>query len=33
VIVEEAARAGFSLLELYDFVKGDDVDYFLVFQP
>lgn len=31
VVVKEAARAGFSLREEYDFVKGDGMDYFLVF--
>ena len=31
VVIDEAARAGFSLVEQDDFVKGDDVDYFLVF--
>jgi predicted methyltransferase len=30
-IIDEASRAGFSLLNQYDFMKGDDVDYFLVF--
>ncbi|HTR23810.1 MAG TPA: class I SAM-dependent methyltransferase [Terriglobales bacterium] len=31
VIVEEAAKAGFHLQKTYDFVKADNVDYFLVF--
>lgn len=31
-VIEEAERAGFSLLEQYDFVKPDGMDYFLVFQ-
>lgn len=31
-VIEEAARAGFRLLDTYDFVKGDDMDYFLVFS-
>lgn len=31
VVIREAARAGFKLLEKYDFVKGDKMDYFLVF--
>jgi predicted methyltransferase len=31
-IVTEAARAGFSLVEEHDFVKGDGMDYFLVFK-
>jgi len=32
-VKKEAERAGFSLIEQYDFVKPDDVDYFLVFRP
>jgi SAM-dependent methyltransferase len=32
VITAEAARAGFSLINQYDFVKGDGMDYFLVFK-
>lgn len=31
-VVEEARRAGFKLVEEYDFVKPDGMDYFLVFQ-
>ncbi len=31
-VVKEAARAGFALIEEHDFVKGDGMDYFLVFQ-
>lgn len=31
-VVEEAARAGFSLVGEHDFVKPDKMDYFLVFQ-
>jgi SAM-dependent methyltransferase len=31
-VVEEAKRAGFALVEDYDFVKPDGMDYFLVFQ-
>ena len=31
VVVKEAAEAGFALLSQYDFVKGDGMDYFLVF--
>ena len=31
VVVEEAEKAGYRRLETYDFVKGDKVDYFLVF--
>jgi len=32
VVVKEAARAGFRLVEQHDFVKADEVDYFLVFR-
>jgi len=31
VVIGEAKEAGYSLLEQYDFVKGDKMDYFLVF--
>ena len=31
-VVEEMKRAGFSLKEEHDFVKGDGMDYFLIFQ-
>ncbi len=31
IIIKEAAEAGFVLLSQYDFVKGDGMDYFLVF--
>jgi hypothetical protein len=31
VVVREAIQAGYRLLESYDFVKGDKMDYFLVF--
>lgn len=31
IVVEEAARAGFHLVDTYDFVKDDGMDYFLVF--
>ena len=31
VVLHEAAQAGYRLLEHYDFVKGDKMDYFLVF--
>jgi ubiquinone/menaquinone biosynthesis C-methylase UbiE len=31
VVVREAKEAGYSLLKQYDFVKGDKMDYFLVF--
>lgn len=33
VIIHEAAEAGYRLLDQYDFVKGDKMDYFLVFIP
>lgn len=32
VVINEAARAGFILVNQYDFVKPDRVDYFLVFR-
>lgn len=31
-IIREAGRAGFQLVEQYDFVKPDGMDYFLVFR-
>jgi ubiquinone/menaquinone biosynthesis C-methylase UbiE len=31
VVIQEAAQAGYRLLEKYDFVKADNMDYFLVF--
>ena len=31
VVIREASEAGYKLLEQYDFVKGDNMDYFLVF--
>lgn len=31
-VVREAGRAGFTLVEQYDFVKPDGMDYFLVFR-
>jgi ubiquinone/menaquinone biosynthesis C-methylase UbiE len=31
VVIREAKQAGYKLLEHYDFVKGDKMDYFLVF--
>jgi len=31
VVVREAKEAGYGLLQQYDFVKGDKMDYFLVF--
>ncbi len=33
VVIREAAQAGYKLLEQYDFVKGDKMDYFLVLAP
>jgi SAM-dependent methyltransferase len=33
VVIREAAQAGYKLSEQYDFVKGDKMDYFLVFVP
>jgi ubiquinone/menaquinone biosynthesis C-methylase UbiE len=32
VVIREAKQAGYRLLEQYDFVKGDGMDYFLVFR-
>lgn len=32
VVVAEATRAGYALAGEYDFVKGDGMDYFLVFR-
>lgn len=32
IVLREARQAGFSLVGKYDFVKGDDEDYFLVFK-
>lgn len=31
-VIKEAARAGFKLIEQYDFVKADGMDYFLIFE-
>jgi cyclopropane fatty-acyl-phospholipid synthase-like methyltransferase len=31
IVVREASEAGYSLVDKYDFVKPDDMDYFLVF--
>lgn len=31
IVIREAGRAGYRLLETYDFVKPDGMDYFLVF--
>jgi SAM-dependent methyltransferase len=33
VVIREARQAGYRLQEQYDFVKGDKMDYFLVFTP
>ncbi len=33
VVLHEATQAGYRLLDQYDFVKGDRMDYFLVFIP
>ncbi|MFZ0317663.1 MAG: class I SAM-dependent methyltransferase [Candidatus Sulfotelmatobacter sp.] len=33
VVLHEAAQAGYRLLQQYDFVKGDKMDYFLVLVP
>ena len=33
VVTKEAKEAGYRLLDQYDFVKGDKMDYFLVFTP
>ena len=33
IVIREAKEAGYKLLEQYDFVKGDKMDYFLVFIP
>lgn len=33
VVVKELAQAGYRLVKKYDFVKGDNMDYFLVFTP
>jgi ubiquinone/menaquinone biosynthesis C-methylase UbiE len=32
VVIMEAAEAGFEVVEQHDFVKGDDVNYFLIFE-
>jgi predicted methyltransferase len=32
IVIAEAARAGYELVEQHDFVKSSDVDYFLVFR-
>lgn len=33
VVVQEAKQAGYTLVNQYDFVKGDNMDYFLIFTP
>jgi SAM-dependent methyltransferase len=33
VVLHEATEAGYRLVEQYDFVKGDKMDYFLVLVP
>jgi hypothetical protein len=33
VVIEESGRARFVLVNAYDFVKPDNVNYFLVFRP
>ena len=33
VVLREAMQAGYKLLEQYDYVKGDKMDYFLVLTP
>lgn len=32
VVIKEVSRAGFTLVEHYDFVKADGMDYFLIFR-
>jgi len=32
VVIKEAAQAGFTLVAQHDFVKGDKMDYFLIFN-
>jgi len=32
IVISEAREAGFSLVDEYDFVKPDGMDYFLVFR-
>jgi hypothetical protein len=31
-VIKEAKQAGFTLVDEYDFVKPDGMDYFLVFR-
>jgi len=33
VVLREAQEAGYKLLDQYDFVKGDKMDYFLILVP
>jgi SAM-dependent methyltransferase len=33
IVIHEATQAGYRLLDQYDFVKGDKMDYFLVLVP
>ena len=33
VVAREAKQAGYTLIDQYDFVKGDKMDYFLVLTP
>jgi hypothetical protein len=32
IVVEEAQQAGFKVVERYDLVKADDMNYFLILQ-
>jgi len=32
VVIREAGEAGYKMVEQYDFVKGDGMDYFLIFK-
>jgi SAM-dependent methyltransferase len=32
IVIDEAGRAGYRLVQTYDFVKADGMDYFLVFN-
>jgi ubiquinone/menaquinone biosynthesis C-methylase UbiE len=32
IVVEEALQAGFKVIERYDFVKADDMNYFLILE-
>jgi SAM-dependent methyltransferase len=33
IVINEAKKAGYKLVDQYDFVKADKMDYFLVFTP